>query len=135
MGVSFAGRIGTNMTRLFRNSIPALAAIGLVGLYVTNSKSQAPTTAEANLATVKQYCSGCHSDRLKTGGISLENITTASIAKDPDLFEKAVRKVRGRVMPPPNAKQPDGKTADALVEWLETSLDKVPTQAHITDQV
>jgi hypothetical protein len=46
-----------------------------------------------------------------------------------------VRKLRGRVMPPPGAKQPDGKAVDSLVAWLEDSLDKVPEEAHITDQV
>ena len=51
------------------------------------------------------------------------------------MFEKAVRKLRGRVMPPPGAKQPDGKAVDSLVAWLEDSLDKVPSQAHIPDQV
>ncbi len=46
-----------------------------------------------------------------------------------------MRKLRGRVMPPPGAKQPDGKAVDSLVAWLEDSLDKLPNQAHITDQV
>ena len=78
---------------------------------------------------------GCHNDKAKTGGVTFEGITAASIAKDPELFEKAVRKLRGRVMPPPGTKQPDGKAVDSLVAWLETSLDKVPTQAYVTDQV
>ena len=37
----------------------------------------------------------------------------------PTLFEKAVRKMRGRVMPPPGARQPDAAAADSLVAWLE----------------
>ena len=91
--------------------------------------------ADAQLATMKQYCSGCHNDKAKLGGISFEGITAATIAKDPERFEKAVRKLRGRVMPPPGAKQPDGKAVDSLVAWLEDSLDKVPEEAHVTDQV
>jgi len=113
--------------------------MSLVGIFVTSrpsqAQSQAQDSADVQLATVKQYCSGCHSDRAKTGGVSFEGITAASIAKDPELFEKAVRKLRGRVMPPPGAKQPDGKAVDSLVSWLEDSLDKVTSQAHITDQV
>ena len=83
----------------------------------------------------KQYCVGCHNDKAKIGGVSFQGITAASIAKDPELFEKAVRKLRGRVMPPPGARQPDGKAVDSLVAWLEDSLDKLPNQAHVTDQV
>ena len=121
--------------RHLKISILPIAAIGLAGVFTASRPSQAQDPAEAHLAVVKQYCSTCHSEKLKTGGVSFEGITAASIAKDPELFEKAVRKLRGRVMPPPGAKQPDGKAVDALVAWLEDSLDKLPNQAHITDQV
>ncbi len=84
---------------------------------------------------MQQYCVGCHNDRAKTGGVSFQGITAATIAQDPERFEKAVRKLRGRVMPPPGAKQPDGKAVDSLVAFLEGSLDKIPTQAYVTDQV
>jgi mono/diheme cytochrome c family protein len=118
-----------------KSLMPMIAgAIGLSVLAAT-AVAQAPAAADAQLATVKQYCTGCHNDKAKTGGVSFDNITTASIAKDPDLFEKAVRKLRGRVMPPPGSKQPDGKAVDSLVAMLEENLDKVPEEARVTDQV
>ncbi|MEP7352179.1 MAG: DUF1592 domain-containing protein [Acidobacteriota bacterium] len=125
------------MMQYIKNSIPLIAAVSLVGIFTAPSKTQAqaPATGEAQLATIKQYCSGCHSDKVKSGGMSLEGITVASIAKDPDLFEKVVRKLRGRVMPPPGAKQPEAKAADSVVAYLEDSLDKLPTVARISDQV
>jgi mono/diheme cytochrome c family protein len=97
--------------------------------------AQSSSAADAQLATVKQYCVGCHNDRAKTGGVSFEGITAESVSQHPDLFEKAVLKLRGRVMPPPGAKQPDAATVDSLVGWLETSLDHAEGQAHIPDQV
>jgi mono/diheme cytochrome c family protein len=121
--------------RHIKFSIPLVAALCLAGIFTVSHPSKAADSADAQLATVKQYCSTCHSDKLKTGGVSFEGITAESVTKDPELFEKAVRKLRGRVMPPPGAKQPDGKAVDSLVAWLESSLDKVPTQAYITDQV
>src|SRR5437868_10584897 len=66
--------------------------------------------SDAQLATIKQYCAGCHNDRMKSAGVSFDGLTAESIGKHPDVFEKAVRKLRGRVMPPPNARQPDGAT-------------------------
>jgi mono/diheme cytochrome c family protein len=127
------------VVRVNKNSTPRIAvigaAIGVACVFTGSRPGKAQDSADAQLAVIKQYCSGCHSDRLKTGGVSFEGITVASIAKDPELFEKAVRKLRGRVMPPPGARQPDGKSVDALVAWLEDSLDKIPTQAYITDQV
>jgi mono/diheme cytochrome c family protein len=124
--------------RQIKTLVPVIAAVGFAVFTATRpsqAQSQAQDSADAQLATVKQYCAGCHSDRVKTGGVSFEGITAASIAKDPELFEKAVRKLRGRVMPPPGARQPDGKAVDSLVAWLEDSLDKLPNEAHITDQV
>jgi len=91
--------------------------------------------AEAQLATIKQYCVGCHNDRAKTGGVSFEGITSASIGEHAELFEKAVRKLRGRVMPPPGSRQPEPAAIDSLVAWLEESLDHAAGQAHIRDQV
>src|SRR5437868_10179389 len=104
--------------------------------FVSTSPSAPQTSAaDIQLATIKQYCAGCHNDRAKTGGVSFDGITAASIAEHPDLFEKAVRKLRGRVMPPPGSKQPEPAAVDSLVTWLETSLDAVAGQAHIPDQV
>jgi mono/diheme cytochrome c family protein len=123
------------MMRPIKYWIPLIAALGVVAVFTVPSASQAQDSADAQLATMKQYCAGCHSDKLKTGGVSFESITAATVAQDPERFEKAVRKLRGRVMPPPGAKQPDGKAVDSLVAWLEDSLDKVPTQAYVTDQV
>src|SRR5579872_4690879 len=122
------------MMRPAQNSIPLIAVIALAGFLSASRPSYAQEPADAQLATVKQYCQGCHNDRAKTGGFSFQGITAESVSKDPRLFEKAVMKLRGRVMPPPGAKQPDGKTVDSLVTWLEDSLDKVPNQEHITDQ-
>ena len=127
-----------------RTSIPRIAVFGavaaLAGVFTLSRPSQAQDSADAQVATIKQYCSGCHNNKAKTGGVSFEGIISsgnpaASLAQDPELFEKAVRKLRGRVMPPPGAKQPDGKAVDSLVAWLEDSLDKVPHPEHITDQV
>jgi len=121
--------------RLRKNSIPLVAAIGLAGIFAVSRPSQAQDPADAQLATIKQYCVGCHNDKAKTGGVTFQNITAASIAQNPELFEKAVRKLRGRVMPPPGAKQPDGKAVDSLVAFLQDTLDKLPNDAHISDQV
>ncbi len=85
---------------------------------------------------MKQYCTGCHNDRSKIGGASFENITAAKHPrKKPDLFEEGGAQAQGHVMPPPNAKQPDGKAVDSLVAWLEDSLDKIPEEAQVPDKV
>jgi mono/diheme cytochrome c family protein len=118
-----------------KNAVPLLAVAGLLRVCAAAPQVPAPTSPDANLATIQQYCVGCHNDKAKVGGVTFQGITAASVAKDPELYEKAVRKLRGRVMPPPGAKQPDGKAVDSLVAWLEESLDKLPNDARITDQL
>src|SRR5688500_7229082 len=91
--------------------------------------------AETHLATINQYCVGCHNDRTKTAGVSFQGVTAESIGQHAEVFEKAVRKMRGRVMPPPGARQPAPAAVDSLVAWLETTLDRAAGQAHVRDTI
>jgi mono/diheme cytochrome c family protein len=128
------------MTRILLTSA-ILVSIGGVG-FTTSQAQVVPAgspggSSVAQLATIKQYCAGCHSDRSKAGGVSFEGLTAESIGQHADVFEKAVRKLRGRVMPPPNARQPEQAAVDALVAWLEDSLDQAGAAgpSHLANQV
>src|SRR5262245_41414234 len=101
-------------------AVAAALALSLAGVFAAPQSVPAPratTVADPQvpLATIKQYCATCHSERVKSGGVSFEGLTADGVTQHADVFEKAIRKVRGRVMPPPGAKQPDAATADALV--------------------
>jgi mono/diheme cytochrome c family protein len=97
--------------------------------------STALQSADAQLATITQYCVGCHNDRAKIAGVSFEGVTADSIGQRAEVFEKAVRKLRGRVMPPPGARQPQSAATDSLIAWLESSLDHAAGQKHVRDEV
>src|SRR5204862_6877343 len=99
------------------------------GLVSTTAQTPPSKSSDAELAVIKQYCGGCHNDRVKSAGVSFDNLTPEAIGQHADVFEKALRKLRGSVMPPPNAKQPDAATVDALVAWLEETLDRAVTIA------
>jgi mono/diheme cytochrome c family protein len=109
----------------------------VVSTFAASQDASAAQTSDAQLATVKQYCVTCHNDRAKTGGVSFEGLTPEAIGQHADVFEKAVRKLRGRVMPPPGARQPDAHAVDSLVAWLEDSLDRAAAAgpSHLSDQV
>jgi hypothetical protein len=84
----------------------------------------APTApAQSHKATLDRYCVTCHSDRLKTAGLTLESIDTTNIAAAPDVWEKVVRKVRVGMMPPQGSPAPDAASRTALVTWLTGRLD------------
>ncbi len=68
-----------------------------------------------------QYCAGCHDEKVKAAGLALD---PGHIADRPADWEKAVRKLRARYMPPAGLPRPDERTYDALVASLETTLDR-----------
>ncbi len=72
---------------------------------------------------IATYCVSCHNDRLKTSGLSLEHLDAARAASAPDVWEKVVRKLQARAMPPQGAKRPDELMYRRLQAALETELD------------
>jgi hypothetical protein len=43
-----------------------------------------------------------------------------------EIWEKAARKLRGRLMPPPGSRQPSQTEVEAFISSLEDLLDKMP---------
>ena len=60
-----------------------------------------------------------------------------SVPLEPEVFEAAVRKLRGRLMPPPGEPQPDQPRVDSFVAWLERTIDRnavMPRAGHVPIQ-
>jgi cytochrome c5 len=89
--------------------------------------SAASTSALPDQALVQKYCSSCHNDRAKTGGISFDGVTVADAGKHSEIWEKALVKLRGGMMPPQGMPRPDDATMNAFIVSLENTLD---TQAR-----
>ena len=66
----------------------------------------------------------CHNSVDRAGDIMFNRLSADSVPHEPEIFETAVRKLRGRLMPPPGNRQPDQGQVDALISWLEGSLDE-----------
>ena len=85
----------------------------------------ASVAAAAHVALVDEYCLSCHDADDKKGDLDLDAIAGLDVAQHPDVWEKVVRKLRARQMPPVGRKRPDAATYDAVVGSLETTLDRV----------
>ncbi len=85
--------------------------------------------AAPDRALVQKYCVTCHSDRLKTGGLSLQNDDPAASVLDAELWEKVLQKLHGGMMPPQGMPRPDAATLDSFVTSLERVLDRQAASA------
>jgi Protein of unknown function (DUF1592)/Protein of unknown function (DUF1588)/Protein of unknown function (DUF1585)/Protein of unknown function (DUF1587)/Protein of unknown function (DUF1595)/Planctomycete cytochrome C len=90
--------------------------------------------SESQWSTIGLYCFGCHNEEVRAGNLFLDQLSAESVPEHPEIFEKVVRKLRGRQMPPPGIDQPSQQDVDALISWLETTLDK-SSKAHLAGRV
>jgi cytochrome c551/c552 len=90
-------------------------------------------SATPEAAFLGRYCVGCHNAKLKTSGLALDSVDPAAPAKHPEVWEKVVRKLRGRYMPPAGLPRPDERAYDGIVSHLESALDKAKPDPGRTD--
>ena len=113
----------------------------LLVLIASPAVMQTRTVAQSTVAQADQYrvmlnsyCVTCHNARLKTGGLALDGerldrLNLESAGTDAQIWEKALRKLRGHQMPPPGSPQPPQKDVDSFVTWMENALDSAAADA------
>jgi mono/diheme cytochrome c family protein len=84
-----------------------------------------PRSAAADArAMLDTYCVGCHNQRLKTGGLSLDTADVSMPHSNPEVWERVIARLRAGSMPPAGRPRPDAATAQSAAGWLETSIDR-----------
>src|SRR5262252_8056319 len=121
-----------------------LVLIASPALFQTRAAEQTPTKAPAAAAPnphqtmLNTYCISCHNSRAKVGGLALDGLDLQAAADNAEIWEKALRKLRGHLMPPPGSPQPAQRDVDAFTGWMETTLDshaiKGPKAGHVPIQ-
>jgi cytochrome c5 len=90
----------------------------------TQPADSASQAATAPRAVIDKYCVVCHNERLKTAGLMLDRLDVDHVAEGAEAWEKVVRKLRTREMPPPGRGRPDAATYAAVSSSLEKALDE-----------
>jgi mono/diheme cytochrome c family protein len=122
-------------SRIWATAVSAAALTCLAGLLA--AAHAAPAAGPATSATAdeaadagdhkraffEQYCAKCHNVTDWAGGIAFETLSPDEVPADAETWEKVIRKLRGRLMPPPGNQQPQGTAVHGVVSWLETTLD------------
>jgi len=80
-----------------------------------------PVAEQQELVT--RYCTGCHNDRVRNGDFSWTGIDLGRPGDHAEQLEKAILKLRARLMPPPNARKPEDDALARFAATLEASID------------
>ncbi len=108
------------------------------------STAAAAATAATVEATLDRYCAACHNARVVEGrgaapsmlvsqlreiGLAFDTLDLGDLAGHTDVWERVVRKLESRTMPPVGRPRPDEETYESVRAWLETELDRVAAEA------
>ena len=109
-------------------AMPIASAPGVAAAGQPNATSVSRPTAEsvgvAQAKTVlKRYCISCHNARQPAQGLSLEELDPADVSVNAIVWEKVIRKLRTRAMPPVGLLRPDELTYDSVASTLEQQID------------
>jgi hypothetical protein len=88
-------------------------------LFAAASYAQTPEEA-----LLHQYCTGCHNEKLNSGGLVLDKLDPVRPGDNPETWEKVVRKVRAGMMPPTGARRPDRASLDGFAATIAAGLDR-----------
>ncbi len=70
---------------------------------------------DAQNELVAKYCGAtCHSDKMKSGGVSLAHFDAAHATDHADVAEAMIKKLRAGMMPPPGVRRPDAAAVASL---------------------
>ena len=111
--------------------------VGILAIWLTTVPWTTPKTADDAQSgasrlqsaaeyrqTINTYCVTCHNEKTKTAGLLLDKADLGVVPEDAQIWEKVIRKVRSGQMPPSGMPRPDSSARQALVGWLEQTLDR-----------
>jgi hypothetical protein len=105
----------------------SMASMLLAGTGVVRAQVPDYATALDDLTqqwpVLEDYCMTCHNLDDYAGGRDFSLLTPDDVAENAELFELALKKLRGSVMPPPSQEQPALEARWALISSLENALD------------
>ena len=118
------------MTRWMRVLVVLLATLPPVAARAADTAASTPSDeVHKNWGFLNQYCANCHNSTDWAGGVAYDTLSPDTVAADGEVWERAVRKLRGHMMPPPGEPQPDSPSRQAFATAIETTLD-TSAKAH-----
>lgn len=82
--------------------------------------------AQTTFSVLERFCIDCHDADTKKGGVDLDSILSQDVSAHAGLWEKVVKQLQARHMPPVGKKRPDEPGYEQLITALTTELDARP---------
>jgi len=115
--------IGAQMIKAFgKLDLSQVSEIGIERFKREQLKRKTKRGAEQWQA-LKSYCTDCHNEAEAAGNVVFEGVGADAVPSKPQVFEAAIRKLRGGLMPPPGNPRPDQQHIEQFVRWAEDSID------------
>jgi hypothetical protein len=96
--------------------------------FLHTAAAQTPNSNESPGAPYRalmgRYCFTCHNERLKTAGLVLSAVDVEDPVAGAETWEKVIRKLRTRGMPPAGMPRPAEAEYDSFATYLEASIDQ-----------
>jgi hypothetical protein len=89
---------------------------------ITGPLTAAPQM-ESRQTFITQYCLGCHNQKSRVAGLSLENAAAENPSSHPEIWERVVHKIDAAEMPPAGAPRPDKTVLKQFAAGLASDLD------------
>ena len=107
------------------SSLVLSSALVAAAAWTPSSRAQtaAPGFQVAYRTVIDQFCLACHGSATKTADLDLEALSSVDVSQDPETWERVVRKLRGRQMPPSGMPKPDEAGYQAAIESITDALD------------
>lgn len=109
-------------SRILTAVFPACLTLAVMGGPQT---LQANDSSSTPAPTFRQYCLGCHSDKAKMGGLSLEQLLSdGSMGEHFQHWEKVAMALEEKRMPPQKLPQPNDEQRTQAVRWIRAKLNE-----------
>ncbi len=102
-----------------------ITSLAVLLLTTRFSYGASPLSTAEREQFIRHYCSDCHNAEDWAGSLAFDQLSSADLHSNPEVWEKVVRKLRVGMMPPQNAKgHPPPALRQAMIGSLVQQLDQ-----------
>ena len=86
--------------------------------------AHSPQVVQDPAEVLGTYCIVCHNQTRNTAGLAIDALVVTEPSANSEVWERVIKKLRTRTMPPGGRPRPDDASYDAVAAWLEADIDR-----------